>query len=179
MSQPKSKVFWFALTFLAAFGIARVVTVKATQGKDVVGKQAPAFRLESVDGQMVDLAKLKGKVVLMDFWAVWCGPCKKSMPFFQELSEKYRKDGLEVIGVHVDDRVPPKEEVAAYLAEAGVSYTNVISTIDTDNAFVVFAMPTTYFIDKKGVISKRHIGYNPDTAPEEIETAVRGLLGLD
>lgn len=174
------KGFWIGIGILVAFGLARAMTTPTvTQSKDVLGKPAPAFELESVSGETVKMADLKGKVVMLDFWAVWCGPCRKSMPFFQELQDKYGKDGLEVIGLHVDDRMPSPAEVGEYLAELDVSYTNLISTVDNDNAFIIFAMPTTYIVDREGVIVKRHIGFNPDTAPEELEDEVRDLLGID
>lgn len=181
MRPTHQKGFWIGVAILLIFGLVRVWTMDAgAQGQeDVVGKKAPAFELESVEGETVSLAELEGKVVLLDFWAVWCGPCRKSMPFFQDLQDRYGDDGLEVIGVHVDDRMPSAEEVAEYLADLGVSYTNVLSTVDVDNEFMIFAMPTTYFIDRNGVIVKRHIGYNPDTAPAEIEDNMRSLLGVD
>ena len=179
MSSKNQKGFWVGVGILLVFGLARVVTMQAGTGQDVLGKKAPSFELQSVTGDTIKLADLEGKVVLLDFWAVWCGPCRKSMPFFQELQDKYGKEGLEVIGVHVDDRMPAPEEVATYLEELGVTYTNVVSTVDTDDEFMIFAMPTTYVIDQKGIIVKRHIGYDPVTAPAELEEIVRTMLGLD
>ena len=77
--------------------------------------------LDTVKGERVELTKMKGSVVVLDFWAVWCGPCKDSMPFFQTLQDKYGKNGLEVVGVHVDDRMPSPSEVGDYLEKLGVS----------------------------------------------------------
>ena len=178
MNPTNRRGFWIATAFLLAFGVARVLTMTANAQQGVMGEAAPAFDLPTVSGDNVTMKQFEGKVVVLDFWAVWCGPCKKSMPFFQMLSDKYKKDGLEVIGLHVEDRTPPKEKVAEYLNEIGVSYTNVMSTVDNDNAYMVYAMPTTYIVDRKGVIQKRHIGFNPDTAPAELEELVREMLGL-
>jgi len=179
MTRSTGKGFWIAATFLFAFGVARVVTMASMQSEDIMGGPAPALEIPSVHGENVSLEALKGKVILIDFWAVWCGPCKKSAPFFQELADKYGDDGLEVIGVHVDDRMPPADKVAEYLDDAGVSYVNALSNVDVDNGYMIYAMPTTYLIDREGILVKRHIGFNPDTAPAELEEAVRGLLGLD
>ena len=74
--------------------------------------------------------------------------------------------------------MPSLDEVAEYLAKLGVSYTNVASTVDTDNEFMIFAMPTTYVVDREGIIVKRHIGFDPATAPAELEEIVRSMLGM-
>ena len=179
MSLKNQKGFWVGVGILLVFGLARVVSMHAGAQQDVIGNKAPSFELKSVTGDTVKLSDMEGKVVLLDFWAVWCGPCRKSMPFFQELQDKYGKDGLEVVGVHVEDRMPPPREVAEYLAKLGVTYTNVASTVDTDNEFMIFAMPTTYLVDREGVIVKRHIGFDPATAPAELEEYVRSLLGVE
>lgn len=179
MKRIERKGFWLGVSFLMVFGLARVWTISAGARQDIVGKKAPAIEVTTVAGKPFSLEKMHGKVVVLDFWAVWCGPCVKSMPFFQTLSEKYAANGLEVVGVHVDDRMPPPEEVGTYLKKLGVSYTNLISTLDVDNEFMIYAMPTTYLIDREGIIVKRHIGFNPGKTPERLEEDIRGLLGLD
>jgi thiol-disulfide isomerase/thioredoxin len=144
--------------------------------KDILGKKGPEFTLPSVAKGNVSLKSLKGKIVVLDFWAVWCGPCTDSMPFFQKLQDTYRAQGLEVVGLHVNDRVPPTPEVKTFLDELGVKYKNVLSTSEVDDSYLVYAMPTTYVLDREGVVRKRHIGFNPKTAPDRIERDVKELL---
>jgi peroxiredoxin len=163
-----------AVLLAAMFSSASAQQVPAA--KDILGKKAPGFTLPSVNGGRLQLASLKGKIVVLDFWAVWCGPCTDSMPFFQTLQDTYRMQGLEVVGLHVNDRMPPEENVKGFLDELGIRYHNLASTTEVDDSYLVYAMPTTYLIDRDGVVKKRHIGFNPETAPERIERDVKELL---
>jgi peroxiredoxin len=164
----------FVALFLAL--LLSVASAQEAPGKDILGKRAPDFTLSSVSGEKFRLSSLKGKIVVLDFWAVWCGPCTDSMPFFQKLQDNYRTQGLEVVGLHVEDRMPPAEDVEAFLEELGIRYRNVVSTTKVDDSYAVYAMPTTYILDRKGVVQKRHVGFNPKTAPERIERDVKALL---
>lgn len=205
MKPTASKGFWFAVAALGAFGIARIVldldaraqapktaagspaiegsdsepdtaTAEST-AKDLLGKKAPDFQLASVGGRPFKLADTKGNVVLLDFWAVWCGPCQESMPFFQKLEEEYGPKGLQVVGLHVDDRMPGSEEVESYLEERGIHYPNLVSTMEVDDGFQIYAMPTSYLLDRDGIVRKRHVGFSSRTGPD-IEKDVRELLGI-
>ncbi len=147
--------------------------------EDLRGQPAPNFTLKSVQGKKVSLDDFKGSVVLLDFWAVWCGPCKESLPFLENLAAKYRSKGFAVVGLHVDDRMPPLDEVRQFLKKKKVRYTNLVSTFEVDEAFQVYSMPTSFVIDREGKFHSSHVGFNPATAPEKIEAHIRDALGIE
>jgi thiol-disulfide isomerase/thioredoxin len=150
-----------------------------SERRGVIDEPAPDLELPDLGGNMVHLRSFPGKIVVYDFWAVWCGPCVDSLPFFQELEDRYRDEGLVVVGLHVDDNVPAVEEVQAFLDEHGAQYVNLLSTVEADEAFRVFAMPTTYIADREGIVRVRHIGFNPARTPARLDREVRDLLGLE
>jgi len=143
---------------------------------DVLGRPAYNFTLKDVNGREVSLSRFKGKPLVLDFWAVWCGPCVRSLPLLQSLADKYRAQGLEVIGLHVDDRMPPPEDIKEYLADRSVEYTNVLSTLRVDEEYMIMAMPTTYLVDRQGKLVSRHVGFNPSTSPAKLEQEIKTLL---
>ncbi len=147
--------------------------------RGVIGQPPPDVSLRDLAGNRVSLRGFEGKVVVFDFWAVWCGPCRVSLPFFQELEDRYREDGLVVVGLHVDDGLPADEEVQAFLDEYGVTYTNLISTVEADEGFRVSLVPTTYMTDRSGLVRKRHLGFHPERTPPRLEEEIRALLGLE
>lgn len=169
----------FSLGALSLAAMLSTATAQDAPEKDILGKKAPDFTLPSVmEGHSMKfrLSSLEGKIVVLDFWAVWCGPCTDSMPFFQKLQDNYRTQGLEVVGLHVNDRMPPAEDVKAFLDGLGIRYRNLVSTTKVDDSYLVYAMPTTYILDRDGIVQKRHIGFNPKTAPDRIERDVKALL---
>ena len=147
--------------------------------RGVIDEPAPDLELPDLDGNLVSMRSFAGKIVVFDFWAVWCGPCVDSLPFLQELEDRYRDEGLVVVGLHVDDNVPSIEEVQSFLDEHGAKYVNLLSTVEADEAFRIFAMPTTYITDRDGIVRLRHIGFNPSRTPDRLEQEVRDLLGLE
>ena len=173
------KDFWLGGALLAGCGIVSLLPVDVNAQQGVMGERAPSFALADVAGRTVSMKELRGKIVVLDFWAVWCGPCQNSMPFFQKIQNEYGKYGLEVIGVHVDDRMPPIDTVRKFLGERGIRYRNLVSTKEVDDKFMIYAMPTTYLVDRDGVVAKRHVGYNSVKTPSLLEDDVRELLELD
>jgi peroxiredoxin len=141
-------------------------------GKGEVGSIAPAFTLPDLDGKPVALASMKGKVVILDFWATWCPPCKEEIPHFVRLQSKYKPQGLEIVGLALD--LGGAKEVRPFAEEHDVNYTMLIGNEDVAKAYGnVTMIPTTFVLDRNGKIVQRFIGY---TAPEVFEETIRPLL---
>jgi thiol-disulfide isomerase/thioredoxin len=141
---------------------------------DANAKPAPLnFTLKDVDNKDVKLASLKGKVILLDFWATWCGPCKIEIPWFVEFQNKYGKDGLQVVGVSIDDTV---EKLKPYVATAKMNYI-VLQGLDHDDvqdAFgPMFGIPVTAVISRDGRICAKHVGLSSKDA---FEREIKSLL---
>jgi len=133
---------------------------------------APDFKLPSAKG-MVELSKLKGKVVYVDFWASWCTPCRKSFPWMNTLYKKYKDQGLEVIAVNLDKSREPIDE---FLSKTPVDFTIAYDPSGGAAAnYKVSGMPSTYLIDRSGQLQVSHIGFR-DKDKDEIEGKIKELL---
>ncbi len=133
---------------------------------------APAWQLKDPDGREVTSAQFQHKVVVLDFWATWCGPCRSEIPGYVALQRKYAAQGLEIIGVSVDQGGP--EVVRQFAAEQKMNYPIVLADDAIAGAFGgVDAIPTTFIIDRDGVIRFRKVGA---MAPAEFEAIVRRYL---
>ena len=118
---------------------------------------ASDFNLKDSNGRPVRLSDFKGKVVLLNFWATWCGPCKLEIPWFVEFEQKYKDRGLAIIGVSLDE--DGWESVKPFLAEQKVNYRVVVGTEAVSTAYGgVESLPTTYLIDRDGKIAATHVG---------------------
>lgn len=114
---------------------------------------APDFALETFDGESVLLSDLHGQVVVLNFWASWCPPCRWEMPFFEEISQEYRGDGVTFVGVAMSDTLEAAREFAT---EAGVTYPiGLDETNEITRAYRVVSLPTTFFISPDGNIQRR------------------------
>ncbi len=138
-----------------------------------VGQPAPDFTLTSLAGEDISLKDFRGKAVLVDFWATWCGPCRMSMPHFQELSVTY-KDDLAVIAVSLDQE--PLKAVPPYVKKSGLTFNVTVDprAIEVAQAWGgVRSIPTTYLVDRQGKIVKMWVGANPkDVYDVEIRKAI-------
>jgi peroxiredoxin len=137
------------------------------------GARAPAFNLTTMDGERVTLADLRGKVVIVDFWASWCEPCGHAMPALDRLYSRYKGNGLVVVGVSVDQT---ERNARSFLRRTHVSFP---VAHDADHAvaerYSPPTMPSTYVIDRRGVVRHVHAGFRSGDA-QRLEQVVRGLL---
>jgi peroxiredoxin len=145
----------------------------AAEDAAFLGKPAPLdFTLQDMNGIDVNLASFKGKVILLNFWATWCGPCKLEIPWLVALQEQY-KDDLVVLGFSVDDTV---EKMKPYATDFGINYPLLVGLgrEDVADAFgPLWAIPVTVIIDRDGNIAYRHSGI---ATQDEFDQAIRAAL---
>ncbi|MBP9112699.1 MAG: TlpA family protein disulfide reductase [Polyangiaceae bacterium] len=144
-------------------------------GHKLTGAAAPDFALETVNGKpKVSLASLKGKVVIVDFWATWCKPCKASFPKLQELYTKYNASGFEIIGINQDD--DKSGEIKSFGDSTGAKFPlGWDEGKKISKSWDLPTMPATYIIDKKGVVRFVHAGFN-EGEEKTLEAEIKSLM---
>lgn len=129
--------------------------------------------LPNVKGGAASLADFKGKVVLVDFWASWCGPCRQSFPWMNKLQSQYKSDGLEVIAINLDQEADLATE---FLQEVPAQFTVLLDTdAQLPGEYGVMGMPSSYLIDRNGKIRAQHIGFHSDRV-NGYEDTIKALL---
>ncbi|MGI9070040.1 MAG: peroxiredoxin family protein [Bryobacteraceae bacterium] len=134
-------------------------------------KSAPGFTLGDAKGAAVRLSDYKGRVVLLDFWATWCGGCKVEIPWYMEFDNKYKDRGLAVIGVSMDE--DGWKSVKPFLEKTKLNYSVVIGNQGLAKQYGVEAMPMTLLIDQNGKIAASHVGL---VDKDKFESEIRVLL---
>src|SRR5271167_455970 len=133
---------------------------------------APDFSLEALDGKTLRLSDLRGKAVLLNFWATWCGPCKIEMPWFVDLQKQYGSQGLQIVGVAMDDA--SKEDIGKFAKDMGVNYPILIGKESVGDQYGgVPALPESFLISRDGKIIDKIIGLR---GKSEIEDAIKKAL---
>lgn len=144
----------------------------ALQAKELSGP-APDFALTTLDGEKVKLSDLKGHVVMINFWASWCGPCRQEMPLLNDIYASYKKAGFVLLGVNLDESA---EDAKAFLKKTPVNFPVLIySKGQVADLYKNQAMPSSYFVDRKGDLVYLHQGYRPGEE-EDYKKVIKKLL---
>lgn len=149
----------FAATSLASSGLE--------------GKQAPDFALKSATGENLRLSEYRGDVVMINFWATWCGPCRQEMPLLDELYTRYQRVGFNLLGVNIDDDSSRAMKMAT---ELGISFPVLFDARkEVSKLYEVNAMPVTVLVDREGNVRHVHHGYKPGYEEKYLDE-IRSLL---
>ena len=135
------------------------------------GHSAPDFDLKDLQGNEIKLSSLRGKAVVLNFWATWCAPCKQEVPWFVEMQKRYGSQGLQIVGISIDD--DPKD-VVKFAAENAINYPILFGQEKVANEYGgIEYLPTTFYIDRNGVVLDRVYG-QPER--EEIEQKIKRAI---
>lgn len=142
-------------------------------GPKMSGKPAPGFTLVSLDGKKVSLSDYKGRAVLVNFWATWCGPCKVEMPWFEELRKQYASQGFEILGL-ADDVDAGKDAIAKVATKAGVTYPILLTDGKVQTAYGgLDVLPMSFYVDKTGTVVVQTAGLG---SKEDIEANIKKTI---
>ncbi len=160
-----------SVKFVTGWALAAVI-VSAAFAADA-GGPAPAFTLEALSGGQAALSQYQGQVVMVNFWATWCGPCQQEMPLLDQMYKKFKPVGFTLIGVNVDKDAPPVKDL---LARKPVSFPVLLDpTNAVSKAYHLDEMPSSVIIDKTGTIRYVHRGYKPGDE-NEYQDRIRQLI---
>jgi len=158
--------------FVKRCALAVMLVAGAAYAADA-GGPAPAFTLTDLAGQQATLSQYKGQVVMVNFWATWCGPCQQEMPLLDQMYKKYKPAGFTLLGVSVDKEGPAVKEL---MARKPVSFPVLLDPANqVSKAYHVAEMPSSVIIDRKGEIRYVHRGYRPGDE-NEYQDRIRQLI---
>jgi peroxiredoxin len=153
--------------------ILGVIATSSLAASDLAGQVAPDFALKSATGENLRLSEYRGDVVMINFWATWCGPCRQEMPLLNELFNRYERVGFNLLGVNIDD---DSRRAMQMVEDLGVTFPVLFDeTKEVSKLYQVEAMPVTVIVDREGVVRYVHHGYKPGYE-EHYLTEIRTLL---
>ena len=156
-------------------GVVMLGTIPAPAGAAILkkGEPAPPIKVVTTAGQQVTLANYKGNVLVMDFFATWCAPCKEAIPHLSDLTSKYGKQGLQVLGMSIDDG--DAKTLKDFILNRKINYPVGIVDQSTQLEYGLRSIPTVYVINKKGVVAEKYMGFS-DSTGKSMETLIKKLL---
>ncbi len=164
MMKVKNLLLGLTLSVFAATSLA---------SSDLTGQAAPDFALKSSSGDNLRLSEYRGDVVMVNFWATWCGPCRQEMPLLDELYSRYERVGFSLLGVNIDD---DSRKAMNMVSELGVSFPVLFDARkEVSKLYRVEAMPVTVLIDREGTVRYVHHGYKPGYEDKYLDQ-IRSLL---
>lgn len=162
----KKKIAFLVLGLILISALAYNVTAQN------IGSAAPGFTLKDINGRNVSLSDFKGKVIILDFWATWCPPCREEIPDFIALQNEYGKKGLQILGISVDRE--GLKAVKPFYENMKMNYPVLLTDGKIEAAYGgIRGIPTTFIIDKNGKIVKKYVGFQPKSV---FEKDIKGLL---
>ncbi len=165
---------WLILGGVGVLVLLGVVILITTPSRTTLPRPAPDFLLPDMSGQAVRLSQLKGKVVLLNVWATWCGPCRQEMPTMEALAHKLSDEDFVLLAVSQD--VDGATTVKPYLQEGGYTFPVLLDVQgEVGRKYGVTGYPETFIIDRQGQVVYHHIGYN-DWAQSQVEETLRRLI---
>ena len=169
--RPIFFAIFFLISGIAIFLFAKPKAEDMKHAEFSDQKEAPDFVLKDVFGKDVKLSDFRGKIVILNFWATWCGPCRKEMPDFIELQKEYGKDGLQFIGIALDQE--GAEKVKPFVEKNKIPYPILIGNNEISDKYGgMNAIPVTFLIDRKGMIRNHYIGMRQKSDLEDMALAL-------
>ena len=164
-------LFFFTLSTLTGCSSSEAPRPISSSKQEKDWGDAPDFTLPKLEGGELTLSSLKGKVIILDFWATYCSPCRREIPGFIELYKKYKDEGLEIVGVCIES----ESIVKRFAKEMGMKYVLVFANREISQQYGgIRYIPTTFIIDRNGDIAKKHVGL---ASKETFEQEIKELLG--
>lgn len=172
MAHLKKLCVVVSLLAIAFFGVSCKKAEERIIGES--GK-APDFTLTSLQGSVIRLSELRGKVVIVEFWAMWCLPCRELLPELNKVYEKFKDKNFELLGISVDRGGDALSRVRAFAKEYAIIYPIMVDNGKVNVAYGVSGIPAMFIIDKEGKVVSRHMGFIPGFA-DKLSKEIEGLL---